>query len=420
VCVEASLWKAGPLDRTAEERGDRSMNLGNDFADYTVYDIYYEKIGKVDDIFVDENDQARYISVKMGFLNTRTTLIPVELARVNGRRWLVEVAVSKDAVEEGPTFSNDWDITPEFEQRVLNYYGVENYAVETAQAHIEREAFEAPYLDSISNERVELRSGERAGAAHQHVGEEHSDISRGVIHERSSDDLNDENELRVQRVEEELRTGTRERHAGSVRVRKRVRTDREEVRVPKKRQEVSVERVPVEGDMGAFEPEVANDGAEIRVPVIEEEIVVERRPVVKEVLLLRKEVVEDEEVVEENVRKEEINIDDWTERGASVRNDMTVEGETERHLARETRNMARAKEQPARTDGEPPYKKGAPEKARKDLPVRSYNDLTVAEAKKKLDGLPQGELKRIRSYEKNHQNRKTLIEWLNRKITATS
>ena len=312
------------------------MNFGNDFADYTVYDIYYEKIGKVDDIFVDENDQPRYLSRKRGFLDTRTTLIPVELARVNDRRWLVEVAVGKDAVEEGPTFSNDWEITPEFEQRVLNYYGVKNYEVETAQAQIEREAYEAPYLDSISNERVGLWSDERAGAANQHVGEEHSDISRSVVHERSSDDPNDEDELRVQRVEEELQAGTRERHAGSIRVRKRVRTDHEQVRVPKKRQEVSVERIPVKDDMGTFKPEVVSDGDEIRVPVIEEEIVVERRPVVKEVLLLRKEVVEDEEVIEQNVRKEEIDIDDRTKGGASIRKDANGDGEEARHLPRQT------------------------------------------------------------------------------------
>jgi uncharacterized protein (TIGR02271 family) len=396
------------------------MNFGNDFADYSVYDTYYEKIGKVDDLFVDENDQPRYIGVKMGFLGTRSTLVPVELARVNDGRRIVEVAVGKDAVEEGPTFSDDREITPEFERRILNYYGVKNYAIESAQVRVGRETYEAPYHSSISNDRGEVWSGERTEAARAHFGQEYPDTTRGVVHERGSNDPNDEDELRVQRVEEELRAGTRERHAGSVRVRKRVRTDHEEVRVPKKRQEVSVERLPVEDDMGTLEPEVVNDGDEIRVPVIKEEIVVERRPVVKEVLLLRKEVAEDEEVVEDNVRKEEIDIDDRTERGASIRNDANVEGDTARRLARKTRNMARPEEHPARTDGKAGRKKGASEKPREDLPVRSYNDLSVTEAKKKLNGLPQGELKRIRSYEKKHQNRKTLIEWLDRKTKDSS
>ena len=333
--------------------------------------------------------------------------------------------MGKDAVEEGPTFSDDREITPEFEQRVLNYYGVENYAMEIAQARVGREAYGVAYPDSIpdsiSSDRVELCSGESTGCPRAHFGEEHPDTTRGVIHERGSDDPNDEDGLRVQRerAEEELRAGTREREAGSVRVHKRARTDREEVRVPKRRQEVSAERVPLEDDTGTFEPEVVNDGDEIRVPVIEEEIVVERRPVVKEVLLVRKKVVEDEEVVEEKVRKEEIDIDDRTERGASIRNHTNAEGEMARRPPRQTRDMTNSKERPE-TDGKPDRTKGASEKAQEGLPVRSYNDLTVAEAKKKLNGLPQEELKKIRSYEKNHQNRKTLLDWLDRKTMDTS
>ena len=125
-------------------------------------------------------------------------------------------------------------------------------------------------------------------------------------------DLEDEDELRVQRSEEELRAGTREREAGGINVRKRVHTDREQVRVPKKREEVSVERVPVEG-REASETEIGDD--EVSMPVVEEEVVTDKRAVVKEELRLRKEVVEDEEIVEEDVRKEEVDVDDQTTTG---------------------------------------------------------------------------------------------------------
>jgi uncharacterized protein (TIGR02271 family) len=100
-----------------------------------------------------------------------------------------------------------------------------------------------------------------------------------------------EDELRVQRTEEELAAGTREREAGEVRVRKNVRTDRESIEVPTRHEEVSVERVPVEGE--ATEAEIGED--EVVVPVTEEEVVVSKRPVVKE-----------------DVRREEIDIDDET------------------------------------------------------------------------------------------------------------
>ncbi len=416
-----------------EERSERSSNFGHGFAEYTVYNIDYEKIGKVDDVFVDENDQPRYIGVKMGFLDIRFALIPVELIRVNDRRRLVEVAASKEVVKEGPTFADDRELTPEFEQWVLDYYEVENYSVETAQAHTSRKAHEAPYShELLDSEDVNLRPGEPMLAAREHFGEEHTGEARGIIRERSSDGPNDGDELRVPRVEEELRVATRECEAGSIRVRKRVRTDREQVRVPKKRQEVRVEHIPVEEGMGTPKPEIVDDGDEIRVPVVEGEIVVERRPVVREVLRLRKEVVEEEEVIEEDVRKEEIDIEDRTELNQR-KNDVNGGVETLRSLPQKTPVGTKPEERPKRQGkmdskasllAEDKRQRATKTKAAKanrgGLPLEDYDDLTVEEAKKKIGGLSEEELKRIRSYEKKHKNRKTLLKQLDGEIKDAS
>ena len=141
---------------------------------------------------------------------------------------------------------------------------------------------------------------------------EHAAHDEGV-HQSRGDDLADEDELRVQRTEEELVAGTRQREAGSIRVRKRVRTDRERIEVPTRHEEISVERVPVEGE--ASEAEIGED--EIVVPVTEEEVVVHKRPVLKEEVRIRKDVVEETEVVEEDVRREEVEVEDETERRGS-------------------------------------------------------------------------------------------------------
>lgn len=109
----------------AEGRGDRFQKLEESYKDYTVYDQHYEKIGKVDDLFVDESDEPEYIGVKMGFLGMKSTLIPMEIARVNDRRQLIEVAADKDAIENAPTFDNDKDITPDYEGRVHQHFGLE-------------------------------------------------------------------------------------------------------------------------------------------------------------------------------------------------------------------------------------------------------------------------------------------------------
>ena len=95
-------------------------------------------------------------------------------------------------------------------------------------------------------------------------------------------------------------------------VSKSVRTEREEVRVPRRREEVEVERVPMDQEA----PEAEFGGEEVVVQVFEEEVVVSKRVVLKEEIRIRKHVVEDEEVVEVDLRKEEVEIDDRTKHGA--------------------------------------------------------------------------------------------------------
>jgi uncharacterized protein (TIGR02271 family) len=287
-----------------EERSDRFTAVEDRYADYTVYDQDYEKIGKVDDLFLDENDSPEYIGVKMGLLGTRSTLIPFEMARVNDERQVIEVSKDKDTVKNGPTFDDDKEITPEFENEVYSYYGLE-YTNETDG----RSAYGSYYSDE-GTEAGTVGPGMSMGDTETGEFREHAADDEGINQSRG-DDLADEDELRVQRSEEELAAGTREREAGQLKVRKRVRTDRESIEVPTRHEEVSVERVPVEGE--ATEAEIGED--EVVVPVTEEEVVVGKRPVVKEEVRVRKDVVEDTETVEEDVRREEIEVEDDTKRG---------------------------------------------------------------------------------------------------------
>jgi hypothetical protein len=112
----------------SEGYGDRFQQLEQAYKEYTVYDRHYEKIGKIDDVFVDEYDQPEYIGVKMGLLGTKSTLIPIEIVRVNDRRQLIEIAADEDTIKHAPTFDNDSDITPEYEDRVHGYFGLQRPA----------------------------------------------------------------------------------------------------------------------------------------------------------------------------------------------------------------------------------------------------------------------------------------------------
>jgi uncharacterized protein (TIGR02271 family) len=250
------------------------------YAQYGIYDAYGERIGPVSDLFVDENDEPEYVGVETGLPGNRSVLIPAEAITVDHRLRRMVVSHPRSLVETAPSLGHEDEVTPEFERRVRLHYGLDAE---------ERVGSGTVYTGAA--EPTEVRSAERA-----------PDMS---VHE--------EDDVRVRRSEEEIRVETREREAGEMRVRKRVRTERERLTVPKKRVEVSVDRVPVEGaDEAATAPQIGEE--EIVVPVVEEEIVVEKRPVVKEEIHIRKRVVEEVEVVEEDVRREEVEIDDQTVR----------------------------------------------------------------------------------------------------------
>ncbi len=110
------------MDR--EQRTDRFTAVEDRYAGYTVYDRDGDKIGKVDDLFVDENDRPEYIGVKMGFFGTSSTLIPMEMVTPDERNESLTVNDEKSRIKDGPTFEDDHEITPEFERQVHEYFGL--------------------------------------------------------------------------------------------------------------------------------------------------------------------------------------------------------------------------------------------------------------------------------------------------------
>ena len=82
-----------------EERSDRFTAIEDQYTGYTVVDQSGEKIGKVDDLFFDEDDQPEYFGVKMGFLGTSSTLIPADIATINNEQGFIEVSQTKSTVQ---------------------------------------------------------------------------------------------------------------------------------------------------------------------------------------------------------------------------------------------------------------------------------------------------------------------------------
>lgn len=174
----------------------RLRELEEKYEGYKVYDNRGEKIGKVDDLFIDESDREEYIGVKMGLLGRKSTLIPMDIVRVNEADKALEVSESKDTVKDAPSFDDDEDITPEYEDRIRSHFGLES-STETSRSmgsygaysetREERDRGYSERSDQAYEDResssVDTEYGERSGAASgsaEGVGREESTGDQGT------------------------------------------------------------------------------------------------------------------------------------------------------------------------------------------------------------------------------------------------
>jgi hypothetical protein len=158
----------------------------------------------------------------------------MELARVNDRRKLIEVAADKDTIQSGPAFDDDEEITPDHEARIYGYYGLQHpgYGEGTGG-----------YGDYYASDPTETRTGEDlAGAVDAEYGQRREEsheqplqgsspggTGRGYAGTPSegtgsSTDLGGTGEPAQTGDYEQPAAGQRE--SGSVRVYKRVQTSR--------------------------------------------------------------------------------------------------------------------------------------------------------------------------------------------------
>ena len=219
-----------------EHRSDRFTVVEDQYAGYTVVDESGSKIGKVGDLFLDENDQPEYFGVKMGFLGPSSTLIPADIATTNNEKGFIEVSQPKSTVRDGPAFDDDREITPDYENEVRSYYGL------------------GPVESSGSYEETNGHSG--AGTT------------------------------------DSTTAGTREREAGAMKLRERVRSDREHIEVPTEHEEVSVERVPVSGE--AIEAQIGEHEVVVDKRAVAKEEIRVRKDVVEDTGVVEEDVRREE------------------------------------------------------------------------------------------------------------------------------
>jgi uncharacterized protein (TIGR02271 family) len=237
-----------------------------DFTGRTLVDSHGDKIGKVDELYMDRDSGGpEWALVHTGLFGTKKHFVPLRGATPSGED--VRVPVTKDQVSDAPSIEADGALSDAEERRLYEHYGV---------------AYDA-----------DAGTTDRAGGT---VGRDTSGPT--------TDDA-------MTRSEEELRVGKAERETGRARLRKYVVTDEVTQTVPVRREEIRVEREPITDanvDAATSGPEISEE--EHEVVLHEEDVVAEKRVVPKERVRLDKDVHVEERTVTEDLRREEIEVDD--------------------------------------------------------------------------------------------------------------
>jgi uncharacterized protein (TIGR02271 family) len=238
----------------------------------TVVDTDGEKIGKLDEIYLDQQTgKPEWALVNTGLFGTKSNFVPLAGAAPSGEN--VQVQVTKDQVKEAPGVDADGELSQSEEAELYGHYGLD-----------------------YGEERSDTGLPEGGAGAGRERGGKTGDA--------------------MTRSEEELRVGTATRERGRVRLKKYVVTEDVQKTVPVKREKARLEREPITEanvDDATAGPDISED--EHEVVLSEEEVVVEKRTVPKERVRMTKDVETEEREVSEQVRKERIEAEGDVEPG---------------------------------------------------------------------------------------------------------
>jgi stress response protein YsnF len=265
----------------------------------TAYDADGAKLGTVEHFFVDDRTGTpSWVAVTTGLFGSRTSLVPVQSARLAEGRLVLPV--TRDAVRSAPDVGDGGHLGPDDEARLRRHYGL-GVAGTGEPAWTANEAGLAPPgagpVDELDAAAV---GGTGTAPVHdestgRHAAPDHRPADGGMV-----------------RSEERLRVATEQVAATRVRVVKYVVTEEVQITVPIRREEIRIEEVPLDtaDEPGeSLVPTPAGGGLPDEIVLHTERPVVTVEVVPTERVRLRTEVVQGQETVSGQVQREQIVVD---------------------------------------------------------------------------------------------------------------
>jgi uncharacterized protein (TIGR02271 family) len=273
-----------------------------------------EDIGKVDEVYVDDaTGEPSFALVNTGLFGLKSSFVPLDQAALSGEN--LQVAATKDQVKDAPNMDPDGHLSPDEEDELYRYYGLEApSAHRTTEAEYTQTSGTAGTTETAGTARTEgtadvVDRSETAGTAATAGTAGTAGTDENVHGTAGRDTSGPTTDDAMTRSEEEVEITKRERPAGKARLRKHIVTEHVTKTVPVEREEVVIEREPIdEANIDDATEGPALSEEEHEVELTEEVVEVDKRTVPKERVRLDKETHVDEETVEEDVAKEEIDL----------------------------------------------------------------------------------------------------------------
>ena len=296
-----------------------------DLFNATAYDKDGEKLGDVNEVFVDDQSgQPTFVEVNHGLFGMNSSLVPLRGHDFSGDD--LKLGFSKDRIKDAPDFDSDKPLTPEAQSDIFKHYGLENAhdVTDYKDSNLDSKRDAQAGADKDHNLTAGAgAAGAGAGVAGAGVAGAHADEKKAATHttddaatERKAGVADDaaaartNNDGELIRSEEQLNVNKERVATGEARLRKYVVTDTECVEVPVEREEVRVERTPINAeDAKNYNGSISGDSEEASVTLHEERVNVNKETVPVEKINLKKDTVRDTETHTEELRKEQIDTD---------------------------------------------------------------------------------------------------------------
>lgn len=153
--------------------------------DATAYDRSGDKLGSVNEVFLDDrNGQPKFVEVNHGLFGLSSSLVPLRGSSLSAGS--LNLGFSKDAIKDAPDIDADNGLTADEEDRVYSHYGLSE-AQDADYFHLDGTHADAPLdqADTVEHRDADLAADAQDPARDHAPGHAHKEADFSIVSETS-------------------------------------------------------------------------------------------------------------------------------------------------------------------------------------------------------------------------------------------